>query len=115
MIKRTGSLPYMHRIVEHNGTLYIGGVVATDFSLGMKGQTEQITAKIDALLAEHGSDKSHILTATIFVTDLNLKGEMNEAWQAWLSKEQMPTRATIGISDLGRNILIEVTATAAKP
>lgn len=114
MIKRTGSLPYMHRIVEHNGVLYIGGVIATDRKgVGMRSQTEQITRKYDELLAMHRSSKAQILSATIFVTDLNLKDEMNAAWQAWLAVEHMPTRATIGVSDLGPDVLIEVTATAA--
>jgi enamine deaminase RidA (YjgF/YER057c/UK114 family) len=114
LIKRTGSLPYMHRIVEHNGVLYIGGVIATERKgVGMRSQTEQAVRKIDELLGMHGSSKEKILTVTIFVTDLSLKDEMNEAWQAWLPAEHKPTRATIGVSDLGPDVLIEVTATAA--
>jgi enamine deaminase RidA (YjgF/YER057c/UK114 family) len=113
MINRHGKTPIMHRVVEHNGVLYVGGLGADDRSVGMKGQTEQILAKIGKILAERGSDVSKVLAATIYITDMALKNEMNEAWTAFFSAEELPTRATIGVADLGADMLIEVVITAA--
>jgi enamine deaminase RidA (YjgF/YER057c/UK114 family) len=114
VIERHIRTPIMHRIVEHSGVLYLGGIVAEDRSASMKGQTEQILARIDALLAETGSDKSKILTATLYITDMSLKDEMNEAWTAWLAPESLPSRSTIGVAELGPKVLIEAVITAAK-
>lgn len=114
MAKRHMQTPIFHRVVEHNGVLYFSGVVADDFSLPMKGQTEQVCAKLDKLLAEVGSSKEKILTATLFVTDMSQKPGMNEAWTAWIPAEALPTRATLGVADLGENVLIEVIITAYK-
>ena len=113
-IKRTGRMAIGHKAVEHQGVVYVGGLIATDLTADMKGQTKQITEKIDAVLAEHGTSKDKLLSATIFVTDLSLRPRMNEAWAEWLSPENLPARATIGVADLGPNVLIEVTAVAAK-
>ena len=113
MIKRTGHIKIGHKGVEHNGVLHIGGLIATDLSADIKGQTEQIASKIDAVLAEHGTTKDRLLSATIFVTDLNQRPAMNEAWFAWLSSEHLPARATVGVADLGPGVLIEIIATAA--
>ncbi|MCJ2115189.1 RidA family protein [Methylobacterium sp. J-001] len=114
MIQRHIRTPIMHRVVEHGGVLYLGGIVAEDRSASMKGQTEQVLARVDALLSETGSDKSKILTATLYITDMNLKDEMNEAWTAWLAPEILPSRSTIGVAELGPKVLIEAVITAAK-
>jgi len=113
MIKRNGPMAIGHKSVEHNGLVYVGGLIATDLSLDMKGQTEQITRKIDDILRDHGTDKHKLLSATIFVTDLSQRPAMNEAWRAWIPGSDLPARATLGVSDLGPNVLIEVTAIAA--
>jgi enamine deaminase RidA (YjgF/YER057c/UK114 family) len=79
MIKRSG--PYaglLHEVVEHNGILHFAGVVSEDAALDMAGQTFSVTRQIDALLAAHGSDKSRLLTALIFVTDMKQKPAMNK-------------------------------------
>jgi enamine deaminase RidA (YjgF/YER057c/UK114 family) len=79
----------------------------------MKGQTQQIIAQLDERLMAAGTSKDRLLTAMIFVTDLELKSEMNEAWSAWLPREHLPTRATLAVADLGPNVLIEVVVSAA--
>ncbi|MFC0216819.1 enamine deaminase RidA (YjgF/YER057c/UK114 family) [Pseudochelatococcus lubricantis] len=104
--------PIMHRAVEHGGLVFLGGIVADDKSLGMKGQTEQILAKLGTYLAQAGSDRSRVLAATIYVTDLGLKDEMNEAWVAWFGAENLPARATVGVAQLGKDTLLEVVVTA---
>jgi enamine deaminase RidA (YjgF/YER057c/UK114 family) len=113
MIKRSGHIKVGHKGVEHAGVLHVGGLIASDLTADMKGQTEQIASKIDAVLAEHGTSKDRLLSATIFVTDLGQRPAMNEAWFAWLATDHLPARATIGVADLGAGVLIEVIATAA--
>ncbi|PBB58162.1 MULTISPECIES: RidA family protein [Mesorhizobium] len=114
MISRHLRTRIMHRIVENNGTIYLGGVTADDGSLDMKGQTEQICKKIDDLLAEAGSSKEKLLTAMIFISDFSQKERMTEAWLEWLSGDFLPTRATIGVADLGKDCLVEVVVSAAQ-
>jgi enamine deaminase RidA (YjgF/YER057c/UK114 family) len=114
MTARHQQTPIMHRVVEHNGVLYFGGVVADDFSLPMKGQTEQICAKLDKLLAELGSSREKLLSATLFITDMSQKSGMNEAWTAWIPAAALPARATLGVADLGQGVLIEVVITACQ-
>lgn len=115
MIKRTGNHGnILHEVVEHNGTLYLAGTVTEDKSLDMTGQAKSVFGQIDALLKAHGSSKDKLLTALIFVTDMKQKPAMNKVWLEWLSPAHLPTRATIGVSDLEPGILIEVVVTAAK-
>ena len=68
------------RAVIHKGVVYLSGVVADDKTLSMTGQTEQILKKIDRVLKKAGSDKSKILSAVIYLADMDLKDEMNEVW-----------------------------------
>lgn len=114
MIKRSGDLGLLHEVVEHAGVLYLAGAVSDDLSLGMYGQTKDVLRQIDELLAANGSSKERLLTALIFITDMKLKPEMNQAWKEWVPAGQAPTRATIGIADLSERVLIEVVVTAAK-
>ena len=112
-IVRHGLAPIMHKAVAHAGTLYLGGIIADDLSLDMEGQTAQICRKIDAVLAMAGSNNSRLLAATMYITDMAMKDKMNAAWTAWLAPELRPARATIGVADLGKGVLIEVVVTAA--
>ncbi|KKX33148.1 RidA family protein [Rhizobium sp. LC145] len=115
MIKRHRKHRIMHGVVEHNGVLYLGGHAANDISLGMREQTLQTCAKLDEVLAECGSDKHHILSARIYLTDMSRKEEMNEAWLEWIDGDDLPSRATIGVADLGDpRRLIEIVLIAAK-
>jgi enamine deaminase RidA (YjgF/YER057c/UK114 family) len=113
MITRHAPTSIYHGVVRHGDTLYVAGTTADDRTLDMAGQARQVFAKIEQLLNKHGSDKNHILAATIFVTDISAKAQMNPVWTEWLPKEALPTRATIGINDLGEGVLIEVVVTAA--
>ncbi|HEY9569064.1 MAG TPA: RidA family protein [Thalassobaculum sp.] len=114
MITRHMSTPIMHRAVEHGGTVYLAGVIGDDMKASMKVQTAQALAKIEKVLTETGSSKSKLLAATLYITDMSLKGEMNEAWNEWLAPADKPARATIGVADLGEGVLIEIVVTAAK-
>jgi enamine deaminase RidA (YjgF/YER057c/UK114 family) len=85
----------MSQVVVHGNTAYLAGQVAHDASAGMRGQTEQILEGIDQLLAKAGTDKSHILSATIWVTDMAEFQEMNTAWDAWVTPGRTPARACV--------------------
>ncbi len=104
----------MHRVVEHNGIVHVGGTTCDDESLDMAGQTREILAKLDRYLAEAGTDKTRLLSASIFVPDLGKKPEMDAVWKEWLSPETLPTRATVGVADLGGDTMIEIVVSAYK-
>lgn len=115
MISRHIQTKIMHRIVQHNGTIYLGGVTADDCSQDMKGQMRQICHRIDDLLAQVGSSKESLLTAMIYISNFSQKDLMNEAWIEWIPGQHLPTRATIGVAELGEDVLVEVVVSAAMP
>lgn len=114
MINRYVRTPIMHRAVEANGLIFFGGVIADDFSLDMKGQTQQVLDKLEKFLGEAGTDKTKIVAATAYVADLSKKGLMDEVWSEWFQPENLPARATIGVADLGENVLFELVVTSVK-
>src|ERR1700690_540811 len=88
--------PRMSQAVVHNQTIYIAGQVASDSRpAGTAGQTKEILAKIAALLAAANSDKTNILFATIWLTDMSTFAEMNRIWDAWVTPGSTPARATV--------------------
>lgn len=101
-------------VVEGGGHVYTAGITADDFSLDVKGQTEQVLAEIDRLLAVAGTDKSKIMYATIWVPDIRLRDEMNVAWNAWTGGENLPARACIEAKLAAPNILVEIAVVALK-
>ncbi|WP_102225224.1 RidA family protein [Acidimangrovimonas sediminis] len=114
MIERKNPRPHLHGGVIHNGVLYASGHAATDIGLDIAGQTREICDKLDALLAACGSDRTRILHARVYLSDMSKKAEMNEVWMGWIPAEHLPSRAAIGVADLGDpRRLIEVVITAA--
>lgn len=114
MIKRIEATSTFHRIVEYGGTLMLSGVTTDDPAKDMLGQTAAALDRIDALLNAHGSDRDHVLNATVFITDMKLKDAMNEAWLAFFDKQSLPARATLGVADLGPGVLIEIVVQAIR-
>lgn len=94
-IKRLHVGPRMSEAVVHNGTIYLAGQVADDPSEDTAGQTRQVLAAIDRLLAECGSDKTRILSAQIFLADIAEFAAMNSVWDAWVPAGHTPARATV--------------------
>jgi enamine deaminase RidA (YjgF/YER057c/UK114 family) len=105
---------HLSRVVEHNGTVYVAGTTAEDRSVGMRQQTEQVLARIDALLAKCGTDKSKLLSATVYISDMKQKAAMNEAWLAWIDRGNPPTRACVAVELGTPETLVEIAVTAAK-
>jgi enamine deaminase RidA (YjgF/YER057c/UK114 family) len=97
----------------HNGLVFVGGTVADDMSAGLEGQTKQILAKLDEYLGAAGTDKTRLLSATVYLTDLSRKPEMDKVWKQWVAPEHLPARATLGVADLGEDTLVEIAITAA--
>jgi len=93
--------------------VFCSGIVADDKSLDMKAQTAQVLKKIDAVLAQAGTDKSRILCATVYMADASLKDAMNDAWMAWVDRENLPTRTAVG-AVLTPGTMVEITVYAAK-
>ncbi len=93
--------------------VFLSGTVADDKTLSMKEQTAQVLAKIDAVLAEAGTDKTRILSATVYLADIDRKEEMNEAWMAWVDADNLPTRTAVGTT-LTPGTLVEITVYAAR-
>ena len=115
MINRV--LPYeglLHEVVEHNGVLYIGGIVPEDTSLDMAGQANDVLKQLAQLLKSQGSDISRVLQVTIFMTDLKEKAAFNAAWKAHFAAAHLPARAAISVADLAPGVKLEMTATAAR-
>jgi enamine deaminase RidA (YjgF/YER057c/UK114 family) len=104
----------LHSVVTHGDTLYFAGIVAENLEGDMFAQASDIFAQLDAMLTAHGSDLTRVLSVTIYITDMTRKPEMNRAWKATFSPEHLPTRATIGVADLGPGVLIEVVPVAAR-
>jgi enamine deaminase RidA (YjgF/YER057c/UK114 family) len=94
-IKRSHIGPRMSQIVVHDGTVYLAGQVADDTSADVAGQTRQILDKIDRLLGEVGTNKTKILSATIWLSDIGSFNEMNEVWDAWVPQGDTPARACV--------------------
>ena len=113
-ISRYDSNEMMSRVVEYNGVVYVAGLTADDRSLGMKAQTEQVLAKIDGYLAKAGTDKSKLLTAMIYITDMSQKPAMNEAWNAWIDPDNKSTRACVCVELDGPQTLVEIVVNAAR-
>jgi enamine deaminase RidA (YjgF/YER057c/UK114 family) len=100
--------------VEYGGLVFLAGQVAEDMNAGMKAQTESVLRQIDTLLAKCGSHKSRILTATVYVADMSLKPQMDEAWLAWADARNLPARATVQAALGSPDTLVEIQCTAAK-
>ncbi|TDP62063.1 RidA family protein [Roseateles toxinivorans] len=113
-IKRHPSNAILSSAVEHAGLVYLAGQVADDLSQDVKGQTRQILATIDRLLAAAGSGKSGILSVNIWLADIRTRDEMNEAWLAWADPANLPARATVEAKLANPRMLVEIMLVAAK-
>ncbi|MBL8705447.1 MAG: RidA family protein [Rhodospirillales bacterium] len=113
-IKRHNTGPRMSQAVEHGNTVYLAGLTADDKTQDVKGQTKQILAKIDALLKAAGTDKSKLLSANIWLTDIATWSQMNEVWDAWVSPGNTPARATVEAKLAAPGLNVEIMVQAAK-
>ena len=112
-IKRFHVGPRISEMAVHNGTVYLAGQVSSDENLDTTGQTQNVLDQIDSLLAQAGTDKSHILMCQIFISDLANFPAMNQVWERWVSAGHTPPRATIQAPLANPKWLVEIVITAA--
>lgn len=113
-IERFDVGPRMSEMAVHNGVVYLAGQIAEDAAQDIAGQTRQVLAAIDALLARTGSHKGRILRAQIFLADLADFAAMNEVWEAWVLPGHTPPRATVQAALAKPQWKIEIVVTAAQ-
>ena len=113
MIKRLEVGPRMSQAVVHGNTVYLAGQVADDTSADVAGQTRQVLASIDRLLAAAGSNKARILAATVYLADISTFAAMNSAWDAWVAPGHTPARATVEAALATPAYKVEIVVTAA--
>lgn len=110
----TGPGPRMSRCVVNGDMVYVCGLTAGDTSQDIGGQTQQILDRIDDYLGKAGTNKSKLLAAQLWITDMGNFKAMNAVWNAWVDPENPPVRACVR-ADLARpEILVEIMVTAAK-
>ncbi|WP_426101132.1 RidA family protein [Massilia sp. TSP1-1-2] len=103
----------LSEVAIHNGTVYLAGQIADDTAADIAGQTREVLAHVDRLLAEAGSDKSCILTCQIFIADMAHFPGMNEVWDDWVAPGHTPPRATVEAKLANPACLVEICVTAA--
>ena len=113
-IQRHDSSGILSLAVEHDDTVYLAGIVAKKLEQDIKGQTKEVLDEIDRLLAKCGTNKSKVLSATIWVTDIRNRAPMNEVWTAWTDPKNLPVRACIEAKLADPRALVEIMVTAAK-
>src|SRR5207247_5421885 len=100
--------------VVHGDTIYIAGQIASDAATDVKGQTQQILKKFDELLAAAGSNKSKLLSATIWLADMRYFDDMNSVWDSWMDPANPPARATVEARLAAPKYFVEIAGIAAK-
>jgi enamine deaminase RidA (YjgF/YER057c/UK114 family) len=115
-IERIQSGPRMSQVVIHNKTVYLSGQVAETARGGsVTAQTTEILAAIDRLLAQAKTDKTRLLSANIWLTDMGTFSEMNKVWEAWVVPGATPARATVVSAQLAAaDYKIEIAVVAAQ-
>ena len=114
-IRRIGVGARMSQAVVHGETVYLAGQVAAQAAgKSVSEQTREILAAIDKLFAEAGTDKTRILSATIYLADMATFAEMNAVWDGWVSTGNTPARATVEAKLAAPRYNVEIMVTAAR-
>jgi enamine deaminase RidA (YjgF/YER057c/UK114 family) len=113
MVQRIDAGPRMSEGTVHNGVVYLAGQIAEDATQDIGGQTRQVLAAIDALLAKAASDKTKILRAQIFLADIADFPGMNAVWDQWVVAGRTPARATVEAKLAKPEWKVEIVVTAA--
>ncbi|MGI9433606.1 MAG: RidA family protein [Geminicoccaceae bacterium] len=114
-IKRIDVGPRMSQAVVHGDTVYTAGQVAQNApGASVADQTKDILNAIDRLLGEGGTDKSKLLSASIWISDMSTFDEMNAVWDAWVSPGNTPCRACVESKLASPKFTVEIMVTAAR-
>ena len=112
MIEHIDPTPTFSRAVKHNGIIYFCGHVDGKKHDTIAGQTKALCEAYERMLKQHGSDKDHMLFVTIYISDLSLKDEMNEVWNAWLTPGCVPARVCVE-AKIPEGFFLEMSVVAA--
>ncbi len=112
-IRRADPGPRMSKAVRHGDTVYTMGHVARTRDGDIRAQTKDVLERIDATLAEMGTDKSKLLSVTIYLSDISNFAGMNAVWDAWVDGPNAPARTTVEARLAAPELLVEMTAVAA--
>ena len=115
--ERVGRLHVGPRLSEaaiFNGTVYLAGQIAEKTKADAYEQTVEVLSHVDRLLAEAGSDKRHILQATVYLSSMKHYADMNRAWDAWVEPGATPPRATVEARLAKSEYLVEIKVIAAQ-
>ena len=104
----------MSQVVIHGDTVYTAGQVALKApGESVADQTRDILSRIDTLLSEAGTDKSQLISATIWLSDMTTFNEMNEVWDAWVTPGETPTRACVESKLAAPQFTVEIAVIAS--
>lgn len=113
-IIRTEPNKILAKAVEYHGFVYCQGVTAKDVSGDVVAQTREVLAEIDAILEQHGTDKTRLLQAQIWLKDIRDRDAMNQVWTEWLPQGGAPARACVEANMADPRILVEIMVTTCK-
>ena len=113
-IIRTEPNKVLAKAVEYHGFVYVQGVTAPDLGQDITGQTRQVLDGIDAILETHGTDKTRLLQAQIWLKDIRDRDAMNAVWSAWLPEGGAPARACVQANMADPRHLVEIMVTTCK-
>lgn len=113
-IIRTEANAVLAKAVEYHGFVFVQGVTASDLSKDISGQTEEVLKEIDAILEIHGTDKTRLLQAQIWLKDIRDREAMNKLWSAWLPTDGAPARACVQAHMADPRHLVEIMVTTCK-
>ena len=113
-IIRTEPNAVLSKAVEYHGFVFVQGVTASDLSKDISGQTEEVLKEIDAILEVHGTDKTRLLQAQIWLKDIRDREAMNKLWTAWLPADGAPARVCVQAHMADPRHLVEIMVTTCK-
>ncbi len=106
--------PRLSEVSIHNGTVYLAGQIAEHTKADAFAQTQEVLGHVERLLGEARSDKRHILSATVYLSNMKHYADMNRAWDAWVEPGATPPRATIEAKLARSECLVEIQIVAAQ-
>ena len=113
-LNRMESVPTQYsKTVVHGNTVYLAGLIADDWDKDITGQSEEIFAQIDDLLAQAGSDRSLILSLTVYIKSFDDYGAFKDVYAGWINHDHLPARATVRADLLDPKLKIEIQGIAA--
>ncbi len=113
-IIRTETNPIMSKAVEYHGFIFTSGLVARDSSGDFEAQTRDVLAQADALLEEHGTDRTRLLQVQIWLKRIGDREALNVIWSAWLPEGLAPARACVQAELANPDLLVEIMLVSTK-